>query len=101
MNKRDIDFTPKKQLPKALLKKEAEIIVLSAKQDTGRYFYVRDICQILGCGRNKAYKVISGLQAELPDHGLREPPGRISRDYFMEHLYFAPGKEKQRGTSEY
>ncbi len=101
MNKRDIDFTPKKRLPEALLKKEPEIIVLPAGQDTGRYFYVRDICRILGCGRNTAYKVIAGLQAKLPDHGLREPPGRISRKYFMEHLYAAPGKEDQRETNEY
>ena len=99
MNKRDIDFTPKKRLPEALLKKAPEIIVMPAAEEDSRYFYVKDICSILGCGRSKAYKVIADLQATLPDHGLKEPPGRISRELFMEHLYFAPGKEGQRGTT--
>lgn len=99
MNKRNIDFTPKKRLPEALLEKAPEIIIMPAVREDSRYFYVKDICHILNCGRSTAYKVIAQLQAKLPAHGLKEPPGRISRESFMEHLYFAPGKEGQRGTT--
>ena len=94
MNKRSIDFTPKKQLPEALLPQKPEIIVLQPVKEDGRYLYVRDICRILGCGRNTAYNVIAKLQQKLPDHGLKEPPGRISREYFMRQLYgMSSGKE--------
>lgn len=99
MNKQDIDFTPKQQLPEALLSWKPEIIILPQKKDDGKYLYVGDICRILGCGRNTAYTVIARLHANQTDHGLREPPGRISRNYFMGQLYrTAPGKEDVHGT---
>ena len=101
MNKREVDFTPKKHLPEALLPKRPEVTVLPPRKDD-RYLYINDICAILGCGRNKAYKVIAALQEKLPDRGITEPPGRISKEYFMEHLFMgAPGKEGSNGTTEY
>ena len=99
MNKRHIDFTPKKKLPSALVKTPPEIIVLSHPRDDGRYLYVRDICRILGISRNSAYRLIEKLHAAMPDKGIDESPGQISKDYFMRQLYTsAAGKVDEHGT---
>ena len=55
MNKRNIDFTPKKTLPAALVKVMPEIIILPQERDDGRYLYIRDICQILGSRNTKEH----------------------------------------------
>ena len=91
MNKRNIDFSVRRTV--APIQKKAEIIsVLPLKSD--RYYYVDDICTILGIGRSLAYRIIAKLHAAQPDHGADEPPGCISKVYFMEQLYgAAPRKE--------
>lgn len=91
MNKRNIDFSVRRTV--VPIQKKPEIIsVLPSKND--RYYYVDDICAILGIGRSLAYKIIARLHAAQPDHGIDEPPGCISKVYFTEQLYgAAPRKE--------
>lgn len=91
MNKQNIDFSIKKAATP--VRKKAEIIsVLPLKSD--RYYYVDDICTILGNGRSLAYRIIAKLHAAQPGHGMDDSPGRISKEYFMGQLYgAAPRKE--------
>ena len=101
MNKRHIDFTPRKRLPEAQDRDLPEIIVKPQSEEDGRYLTIRDICRILGCGRSTAYKVIDRLKANRPDLKQSESPGCISQELFIQRLYSAEGKEGQIGTTEY
>ena len=99
MNKRNIDFTPKQTLPAALVKAMPEVIILPPKWDDGRYLYIRDICQILGVSRSSAYRLIEKLHAAMPDKGVKESPGQISKELFYRQLFnYATGKDKEDGT---
>ena len=99
MNKRNIDFTPKKTLPAALVKAMPEVIILPQKRDDGRYLYIRDICRILGIRRSSAYRLIEKLHTAMPGKGVEESPGQISKELFFRQLfYYAAGKDKDDGT---
>lgn len=67
MNKRNIDFTPKKTISATLVKAMPEVIILPQKRDDGRYLYIRDICRILGISRSSAYRLIEKLHTAMPD----------------------------------
>lgn len=99
MNKRNIDFTPKKTLPAALVKAMPEIIILPQERDDGRYLYIRDICRILGISRSSAYRLMDRLHATAPDKGISGQPGRISKEIFLRQLYdYAAGKDNDNGN---
>ena len=101
MNKRNIDFTPKKTLPAALVKAMPEVIILPQKRDDGRYLYIRDICRILGISRSSAYRLIEKLHAAMPDKGLKESPGQISKELFYRQLFnYAAGKDNDDAGHE-
>ena len=93
MNKRYIDFTPKKRLPETPKRNLSEIFVSTLTAEEGRYLTIRDICRILGCGRSTAYKLIARLKQNQPGIALSESPGCISKELLFRHLYGAEGKD--------
>lgn len=99
MNKRNIDFTPKKTLPASLVRSTTEIIILPQERDDGRYLYIRDICRILSISRSSAYRLLDKLHAAASDRGISEQPGRISKDLFLRQLYdYTAGKDDCNGS---
>ncbi|ERK50115.1 hypothetical protein HMPREF1552_01511 [Leptotrichia sp. oral taxon 879 str. F0557] len=48
------------------------------------FYFVDDICKILGFSKSEAYKIIRELNAELEKKGYRTNRGRIVASYFEE-----------------
>lgn len=48
----------------------------------------QEVMETLGVGRNKAYQIISSLNAELEKLGLITINGRVNRQYFEEKFFY-------------
>ena len=51
------------------------------------FLKVEDVCEILGCGRSKAYSVIRQLNSEMKQKGYITVTGRVNAKYFHERIY--------------
>ncbi|WP_338630733.1 transcriptional regulator [Clostridium baratii] len=52
-----------------------------------RYYYVKDIMDMLDVKETKAYQIIKMLNSELEEKGYITVSGRISKKYFDERYY--------------
>ena len=50
------------------------------------FYTVKDVMDICGLGRNKAYDVIRKLNAELSEQGFITVKGKVNRAYFDSKL---------------
>lgn len=100
MNKRNIDFTPKKSIcpineransPPDSIQKTIILDLPENKKDS-RYYYVKDIMKVFGVSKSKAYKIIEKIHSENPEICVNENSGQISKTVFSKYLY---GRKKE------
>lgn len=58
------------------------------RKESPRYMSYQEVMKTLGVGRNKAYQIISSLNAELEKLGLIIINGRVNRQYFEEKFFY-------------
>ena len=47
-----------------------------------RFYFCRDVMQMMECKENKAYKIIRQLNGELKAKGILTYDGRVPKNYF-------------------
>ena len=56
-----------------------------------RFLDVNDVATYMGISTSKAYKIIRSMNDELSKKGYITVAGKVSRVYFEEKVYGAPG----------
>lgn len=56
---------------------------------TNTFVTAKDVMEILGVSKAKAYRIVQQLNAELKEKGYMVIQGRVSRKYFNERFYEA------------
>ena len=62
------------------------------------YVDVKEVMQMLGVSRGKAYKIIQQMNEELKAQGYIIIAGKCSRKYFNEKFYGYENQKNQKGA---
>lgn len=57
---------------------------------SANFYRVSDVMRLTGTGKSKAYQIIRQLNGELEKAGYLTIPGKVSRAYFNERLFYSP-----------